>query len=196
MGYTLERFSRECHRILAADPGVEGRKKVCALVQDVLKDEDFVATHLHDGVPERKILYEDPELGFCILGHVNHGARESKPHDHGPTWAIYGQARGKTIMSDWSMLEPASEDKPGKVRLVREYALSPGDAHLYNEGDLHSPRREGPTRLIYRGPERRQNPPLPLRTRVAAAPLSERREGRLRRPSAYRLTRPEEARLR
>jgi hypothetical protein len=148
MGYTLERFSRECQRILAENPGVEGRKKVCALVQDVLKDEDFIATHLHDDVPERKILYEDPELGFCILGHVNHGAKESKPHDHGPTWAIYGQARGKTIMSDWAMLEPASEDKPGKVRLVKEYTLTPGDAHLYNEGDLHSPRRESSTRLI------------------------------------------------
>jgi hypothetical protein len=24
----------------------------------------------------------------------------------------------------------------------------PGMAHVYNEGDLHSPRREGPTRLI------------------------------------------------
>jgi len=148
MGYTLDQFSGECHRILSQDQGVEGRKKVCALVQDVLKDEDFVKTHLHDGVPERKILYEDPELGFCILGHVNHGATESKPHDHGPTWAIYGQARGKTIMSDWAMVEPASEDRAGKVRLVKEYALSPGEAQLYNEGDLHSPRRDGPTRLI------------------------------------------------
>jgi len=148
MGYTLEQFSSECHHILAKEPGVEGRKKVRALVEDVLKDEDFVCKHLHDGVPERKILYEDPELDFCILGHVNQGARESKPHDHGPTWAIYGQARGKTIMSDWALLEPASEDTPGKVRLVKEYALSPGDAHLYNEGDLHSPRRDGPTRLI------------------------------------------------
>jgi hypothetical protein len=148
MGYTLEQFSSECHRILTEDPGVAGRKKVCALVQDVLKDEEFVATHLHDDVPERKILYEDPQLGFCILGHVNRGAKESKPHDHGPTWAIYGQARGNTIMSDWALLEPASEDKPGKVRLVKEYALVPGDAYLYNEGDLHSPRREGSTRLI------------------------------------------------
>ena len=148
MGYTLEQFSSECHRILAEDPGVEGRKKVCAVVRDVLKDEEFVATHLHDGVPERKILYEDPELGFCILGHVNQGARESKPHDHGPTWAIYGQARGKTIMSDWALLEQATDDKPGKVRLVKQYTLTPGDAYLYNERDLHSPRREDSTRLI------------------------------------------------
>jgi hypothetical protein len=148
MGYSLEQFAGQCHNILAQDPGVEGRKKVCALVQEVLKDEDFVTRHLHDGVPERKILYEDPELRFCILGHVNHDARESKPHDHGPSWAIYGQARGKTVMSDWELLEPATSDKPGKVRLVREYTLTPGVAHLYNEGDLHSPRRDGPTRLI------------------------------------------------
>ena len=148
MGYTLDQFADQCHRILSQQPGVEGRKKVCALVQDVLKDDDFITTHLYDGVPERKVLYEDPDLRFCILGHVNHDARESKPHDHGPSWAIYGQARGKTVMSDWELVEPATLDKPGRVRLVREYALTPGAAHLYNEGDLHSPRRDGPTRLI------------------------------------------------
>ena len=148
MSYTLEQFADQCHRILKQDSGADGRKKVCALVQEVLKDENFVATNLHDGVPERKILYEDPELGFCILGHVNHDARESKPHDHGPSWAIYGQARGQTVMSDWELLEHATEDRPGKVRLVREYTLTPGAAHLYNEGDLHSPRRDGSTRLI------------------------------------------------
>ena len=148
MGYTLGKFSDACHRILADDPGVEGRKKVCALVQEVLKDDAFVSAHLGDDVPERKILYEDPELGFCILGHVNHGARESKPHDHGPSWAIYGQARGETVMSDWALVEPATEDRPGTVRLVRKYTHTPGTAHVYNEGDLHSPRRSGATRLI------------------------------------------------
>jgi hypothetical protein len=148
MGYTLEQFSAECHRILASNPGAEGRKRVCALVEDVLKDEAFVAAHLGDDVAEREVLYEDPELGFCILGHVNHGARDSKPHDHGPTWAIYGQARGETVMSDWSLVEPASEDKPGKVRLARRYTLSPGMAHVYNEGDLHSPSRAGSTKLL------------------------------------------------
>jgi hypothetical protein len=148
MSQTLEQLSTACHDALAADPGAEGRKQVCALIQRALKDKEFVASHLGDDVPERKILYEDPELGFCILAHVNRGARESKPHDHGPTWAIYGQAQGETIMSDWALVEPASEDKSGRVRLVREYTLTPGMAYVYNEGDLHSPRRNGPTKLI------------------------------------------------
>ena len=119
-----------------------------AIVQNVLKDEAFVAHHVGDDVPERKILYEDPKLGFCILAHVYAGKKESNPHDHGPSWAIYGQARGETVMSDWALVEKAAPDKPGKVRLVTSYTLKPGMAHVYHEGDLHSPRREGATRLI------------------------------------------------
>src|SRR5262245_25495622 len=148
MVHTLQTFAAECHQLLTAQPGPEGRRKVCALLQDILKDDAFVAAHLGDDVPERKILYEDPTLGFCILAHVYQGAKESQPHDHGPSWAIYGQARGETIMSDWALVEPAAEGKPGKVRLARSYSLEPGVAHVYNEGDLHSPRRDGPTRLI------------------------------------------------
>ena len=148
MGHTLESFAAECRRLLLAEPGPAGREKVCAVVQDVLKDRAFVAEHLHDQVPERKILYEDPKLGFCILAHVHHGAKTSPPHDHGSTWAIYGQAAGETLMSDFEALSPASEATPGKVRRVRDYKLTPGMAHVYNEGQLHAPRRDGPTRLI------------------------------------------------
>jgi predicted metal-dependent enzyme (double-stranded beta helix superfamily) len=148
MGYTLDEFAAACHTILTEDPGPKGRTKVCALVRDVLKDETFVATHLGDDVPERKILYEDPQLGFCILGHVYKGAKESAPHDHGPTWAIYGQAEGETEMTDWQLVEAPRDGQPGKVRFGRLYTLKPGMAHIYNEGDLHSPRRAGPTRLL------------------------------------------------
>jgi predicted metal-dependent enzyme (double-stranded beta helix superfamily) len=148
MGYTLEKFAAAAHDILTAEPGPEGRQKVGALLEDVLQDDAFIAKHLGDDVPERKILYEDPQLGFCILAHVYTGARESNPHDHGPSWAIYGQARGETLMNDWALVEPASETRPGTVRHVRSYRLKPGMAHVYNEGDLHSPRRDGPTRLL------------------------------------------------
>ena len=148
MGMSLEQFAAECRRILESTPGPAGRKKVGAVVQEMLKDEAFIAKHVGDDVPERKILYEDPALGFCILAHNYSGAKESQPHDHGPSWAIYGQARGETIMSDWTVLEPATEAKAGKVEHARSYPLKPGEAHVYNEGDVHSPRREGPTKLI------------------------------------------------
>ena len=148
MAMTLDQFAAECRRILESDPGPAGREKVSAVVQDVLRDDAFVTRHLGDEVPERQILYQDPALGFCILAHNYRGAKESAPHDHGPSWAIYGQARGETVMSDWAVLEPAAEGKTGKVRRARSYPLKPGDAHVYNEGDVHSPRREGPTKLI------------------------------------------------
>jgi hypothetical protein len=148
MSYTLEQFSADCHNALASDPGPAGRAKVCEYVKKACVDPEFVSKHLPENGPERKILFEDPELGFCILGHVNSGAKQSPPHDHGPTWAIYGQAMGETIMTDWAMVSPASEEQTGKVKYVRDYKLTPGAAYVYNEGDLHSPRREAATRLI------------------------------------------------
>jgi hypothetical protein len=148
MRYTLEQFADQCHRLLAEEPGPAGRQKVRAVVEDVLKDGEFVEQYLGRRTAEREILYEDPELGFCILAHHYEGARTSNPHDHGPYWAIYGQAQGETIMSDFSLVEPAAEGKRGKVRFVRSYSLKPGMAHVYNEGDLHAPRREATTRLL------------------------------------------------
>lgn|SRR5574340_1604328 len=148
MTHTLEQFAARCHDILKAEPGPAGRDKVCALLRGVLTDQQFVARHFDDQTPDRKILYEDPELGFCILAHYYKGAKESPPHDHGPSWAIYGQVRGETEMSDYELLEPASEEKPGKVRRTRTYKLTPGVAHVYNEGDLHSPKRMDSTQLI------------------------------------------------
>jgi hypothetical protein len=148
MAITLESFAARCHDILKADPGPAGREKVCDVVREALQDADFIARYLTDDAPERKILYQDPELGFCILGHVYQDAKGSAPHDHGPTWAIYGQATGTTLMTDWELVEPATDSKPGTVRHVRDYVLTPGMAYAYDPGALHSPRREGPTKLI------------------------------------------------
>ena len=148
MTQTVTQFAQSCKTLLKSEPGPAGRRKVCQLLQDALKDESFVASAFNGEVSERHILYEDPELGFCILAHHYEGAKDSNPHDHGPSWAIYGQARGETQMTDWDLVEAATTDKPGKVRRNKTYNLVPGTAHVYNEGDLHSPSRAGPTRLI------------------------------------------------
>ena len=148
MPITLEQFAAECHTILKSEPGPSGRRKICMLLEDLLKEPNFVQENVTDSTPERHVLYEDPELGFCILAHNYKGAKDSPPHDHGPSWAIYGQARGETEMTDYELVAPAAQGKPGKARPVRTYKLTPGTAYVYNEGDLHSPRRRGPTRLI------------------------------------------------
>jgi hypothetical protein len=148
MEYTIETFSAECKRLLKMDSSPAGREKVRLLVEDVLKDEQFTRQYLNERTPEREVVYEDPELGFCICAHMSHGAKEANPHDHGSSWAIYGQALGETEMSDWEVLERPQNGQPGKVRRARVYALKPGMAHVYNEGDVHSPRRESTTGLI------------------------------------------------
>lgn len=149
MTYNLEQFSAECHQALKDDPGEAGRAQVRACVEKALQDPEFVETHLGpDNDSGRKILYEDPEFGFCILAHVYKGERKSSPHDHGPSWAIYGQAKGVTEMTEWRLVEAPQAGKAGRVQATKRYDLNPGQAALYEIGHLHSPKRESETRLI------------------------------------------------
>jgi predicted metal-dependent enzyme (double-stranded beta helix superfamily) len=148
MPYTVESFGRQVHDILAQDPSPTGRERVRVLLEEVLRDEAFVAQHLTDDSPQRRVLYHDEELGFVILGHHFREARRTKPHDHGAYWAIYGQAAGITFMDEWEIVEAGTRERPGKVRKKTTYELAPGHAHTYNEGVLHSPWRNGPAKMI------------------------------------------------
>ena len=150
MGYTLESFASECHNILADDPGVAGREKVRDLLKQVLVDSTFVAENFSENNDApRSVLYEDDNLGFAICSHVYKREAMSKPHAHGAHWAIYGQVAGQTEMFDYEFVDtPVTDDDTGTCRATRSYVLKPGDAHLYNVGDLHAPRREGATKLV------------------------------------------------
>jgi len=148
MAITLEKFAADCRAALKAQAGTPGRGKVRDLVQQALSDPAFVAAAIPEGTPERKVLYEDAELGFTILAHGYVGPKGSKPHDHGPSWAIYGQASGETIMTDWKCLARPTDSAPGKAEAVRDYVMKPGDAYLYDVGVLHSPERKTDTRLL------------------------------------------------
>ena len=148
MTITVSALAANCHEILKANPGPKGREKVAALLSDVIADPENVELLIPPETGERDKLYEDSELGFCIFAHQYKGAKDSLPHDHGPSWAIYAQARGETEMTDYEWATPDTEAVPGKVRATRTYRLKPGDAHVYNEGDLHAPVRTGPTSLV------------------------------------------------
>src|SRR5689334_24219887 len=113
MAHTIEQLAQSFRTVLKAAPGPGGRKQVCDLLREALRDPDFIQATFSDATSERDLLYQDAELGFCILAHNNKGAKGGAPHDHGPSWAIYGQAAGETHMTDWDLIEAATDDRPG-----------------------------------------------------------------------------------
>ncbi len=152
---TLESLAKRLRDSMKASPVPDGAAALCGILGEALNDRQFTAAMLpdrRDGEPVREILYEDPELGFCICGHVNAGSSIGKPHDHGTTWAIYGQAEGTTEMTDWRIVDEGvaegGGDAPIRVVQERTYTLNPGDAHFYGVGAVHSPKRTRATRLI------------------------------------------------
>jgi hypothetical protein len=149
MAYTLEQLSSDIRAALKADSGLGGKEAVCGLVSKALRDEAFVAQHLTaEQCKPRKVLYEDPEMGFCVCGHVYEKPAHGSPHDHGSSWAIYGVAVGDTEMTDWRIVQPGSGEQPSLVVPDKSYVMKPGDAHLYDVGVVHSPKRDTLTKLI------------------------------------------------
>jgi hypothetical protein len=151
MPYTLTQLAADIRETLKTGSGRSAKETVCKHVARALTDEAFIAAHLRErapGIDPREVLYEDPDLGFCICGHVYGGQANGDPHDHGPSWAIYGQAVGVTEMTDWRVVKQGSGAEPTLVEPARTYLMKPGDAHLYDVGDVHSPKREAPVRLI------------------------------------------------
>lgn len=148
MAQIIDQFARQCSTLLKTEPGPAGRQKACDLLKQMLANKAFIDATIAEATSDHHLLYEDPELKFCIFAERRTGQATGAPHDHGPAWAIYGQAVGVTEMSEWELLEPAVGDKPGKVRRQKRYTMTPGSAFVYNEGVLHSPSRTDSTRLI------------------------------------------------
>ena len=71
MEYTLEQLAEDCRAALRAQDTMAARRTIQACCSRACNDDGFVAAHFGpDNTSERKIIYEDPELGFCILSHV------------------------------------------------------------------------------------------------------------------------------
>ena len=136
MAYDLDQFIADCRASLARDPGPKGREEVRAGLERLLANRDFVQAHCNDDAPAGvKILYEDPKLGFQVLAHIMDKARTSPPHDHGASWAIYGQAIKYTDMTEW---ERSAQGGKAELKAVKQYRLNPGQAGIYQDGRIHS----------------------------------------------------------
>jgi predicted metal-dependent enzyme (double-stranded beta helix superfamily) len=138
MAYDLDAFVSDCRSILARDPGPAGREEVRLQLERLLQNKDFVKTHCEDASRGLHVLYEDPKLGFQVLAHINDKARVSPPHDHGASWAIYGQATHYTDMIEWEREDNGGDPKRAKLKPAKKYRLMPGHAGIYQDGKIHS----------------------------------------------------------
>ena len=139
MSYDLDQFIADCRTALQRDPGPRGREQVRQNLERLLKNPDFVGAYCAEDAPRGlKVLYEDPQLGFQILAHLNDKARVSPPHDHGASWAIYGQAKLWTDMIEWKREDSGADPKHAKLTPERKYRLNPGEAGIYQDGKIHS----------------------------------------------------------
>jgi predicted metal-dependent enzyme (double-stranded beta helix superfamily) len=139
MAYTLEQFGADCGATLKKDDTHTGRQRIKGLLEKLLSERDFVEKYCGpDATPGVHLLYADPATDVHVLAHIYDKPRVSPPHDHGESWAIYGQAIAYTDMTDWALTGGNADRERPDVRAVRSYRLFPGMAGTYDDGKIHS----------------------------------------------------------
>lgn len=139
MAYGLEQFCADCREALKSDPGEGGHELVRRNLETLLADEDFTAAHCGpDATAGIHTIHRDEETGFNVLVHVYETGKTGPPHDHGASWACYGQAAEFTDMTAWTRLDDGTEEGHAELEKQATVRLEPGMAGKFEVGDIHS----------------------------------------------------------
>jgi predicted metal-dependent enzyme (double-stranded beta helix superfamily) len=150
MTYDFETFcsdSRDAYDAKSGEPNIEAiRLNLETLLQT---NADFVNEHTGPdaeyGVRE---IYRDAEKGFLVYAHVFPKGRTSPPHDHGASWAVYGQTAKFTDMTEWQRLDDASKEGYAEIEETKTYWLDPGMVGKFGPHAIHQIHFEDDARLI------------------------------------------------
>ena len=138
MAYTLSQFCKDANAILKSHPQAEALPKVAERLGELLVNPQFIAETFNDDTPVgRRELFHDAELDFYVLAHVQEGGKTGRPHSHGTSWAIYGNAKNLTEMTEYRRVNPESEDNV-VLEPSSKYALRPGQTRSYGPNVIHS----------------------------------------------------------
>jgi predicted metal-dependent enzyme (double-stranded beta helix superfamily) len=139
MAYTLEEF---CNASRSALKASDNSSIALAAIADDLKkllvDRDFVAeTFAEPAAGGKRVLFHDPEMDFYVQAHWQQPGKGGTPHSHGASWAVYGNAKGFTEMTEWRRVNPESEEQV-VLEASDLYRLGPGQSRAYGPGVIHS----------------------------------------------------------
>ena len=139
MAYSFDQFCADCRDALKSDPGPDGHDKVRQNLENLLKDEAFLAAECGpDAQPGIRTVYKDKDTDFNVLVHNYEGGKKGPPHDHGRSWAVYGQAAEWTDMTLWNRKDDGSKEGFADLDEADTFRLNPGDAGKFEIGDIHS----------------------------------------------------------
>ena len=139
MAYTLQKFCRDARNHLKSGASRTALEKVKSSMERLLKEEAFIKQQFQDDTEVGlRRTYADPELGFEVLAYRWDQARSSQPHDHGDSWAIYGQVYEYTEMTEYERTDDGSNPERATLNVKNKYRLHPGQAGIYWGRELHS----------------------------------------------------------
>lgn len=149
MGYALEDFVAATRAVLQSPrPLNEKLGAIAEELKRLLVDPQFAKRAYPDGnLDHKRTLYQDPDIGFLVLAHVNTAGSHGSPHTHGSSWAIYGNVSGFTDMTEWRRVNPESEDSV-VLEPSKKYRVEAGQTYAYGPGVIHSTSHPGDARVI------------------------------------------------
>jgi hypothetical protein len=139
MGYSLENFCQDARASLSVGNNAKGRDEVRRHLEKLLVDRQFVEAYLgEDQEAGMKTVYQDSDHDFVVLTYRMAEPRTSPPHDHGNSWAIYGQVDEYTDIKEFDRTDGGEGVGTAALSESRDYRLNPGNAGLYDVGVIHS----------------------------------------------------------
>lgn len=138
MSYGKEDFIRDCQAAIDPKTRAADLESVRQALEKLLANKAFVEEHCGPkaefGIKE---LYRDPERDFMLLAHVYPKGRTSPPHDHGASWAVYGQAVAWTDMTEYERVDDGKQPGHADIKVSRQYRLEPGKAGVFGPHKIH-----------------------------------------------------------
>lgn len=148
MGYSLRDFCLDAAAVLKTGSTRQHVENVKAHMERLLVDPAFVKEYFSDRQEiGLKRIHVDP-LGFEVMTYRYEEARKSNPHDHGDSWAIYGQVAEYTEMTEWDRLDDGTDPDRARLKPNPAYRLTPGKAGVYYGRQLHSTQTPVGTRYL------------------------------------------------
>ena len=139
MGYDLEQFCKDCRKSIDGFGGTANLESIQQNLNKLLTNEAFIDEYCGPGTKiGTHTIYHDSETNFMFFSHKQSVGKASQPHDHGASWAVYGQVEKYTEMTEYERKDNKSKKGYAEIEISSKYRLEPGQIGFFGPHSIHS----------------------------------------------------------